>query len=66
MNNSLALLDLTDIDELINKIWTPAYKAFKEWCYLDDILRATYLIDESPVVAWVSEVEDIGGYKPYY
>ncbi|MEH2462095.1 hypothetical protein [Nostoc sp.] len=65
MNNSLALLDLTDTDELINKIWTPAYKAFKKWCHLD-ILRLTYFLDETPVLAKVSEVEDIGGYRPYY
>lgn len=65
LNNSLALLDSTDIDELINKIWTPAYKAFEEWCYLD-IIRFTYLIDKNPVAHSVSEVEDSGDYKPYY
>ncbi|QSJ16761.1 hypothetical protein JYQ62_34670 [Nostoc sp. UHCC 0702] len=65
LNNLLALLDSTNIDELINKVWTPAYKTFKEWCYLD-IVRYAYLIDETPGVAGVSEVEDLGGYKPYY
>ncbi len=43
-------ISFTGLDRLINKIWTPADKAFKKWCYLD-ILKFTYLVDKNPVVA---------------
>lgn len=59
----LALLDSKEIDELINKIFIPAYGAFEEWCQ-SDILTSTFLIDCTPAVN-ITEVEDLGGLKPY-
>ncbi|TAF08198.1 MAG: hypothetical protein EAZ77_07440 [Nostocales cyanobacterium] len=59
----LAELDSIDINEIHDEIFIPADKSLEQWCNAD-ITNRMLCINTSPVIG-VTEVEDLGGYKPY-
>lgn len=64
LNDLLVLLDSKDIQQLIDKVFNPANQAFQDWCQSDP---ATYifLVHLNPEIKNITEIEDLGGYKPY-
>lgn len=64
LNDLIALLDSKEIQQLIDKVFDPARKAFQDWCQ-SDIATIVFLVDLDPEIKNVTEIEDLGGCKSY-
>lgn len=64
LNDLIALLDSKNIQQLIDKVLNPANQAFQDWCRSNPTTQV-FLVDLNPEIKNVTEIEDLGGYKPY-
>lgn len=64
LNDLLVLLDSKNIQQLIDKVFNPANQAFQDWCQSDPATHI-FLVHLNPEIKNITEIEDLGGYKPY-